>query len=66
MADEIERAIVSVKAILESLTPTELILEYTRVFRDSPPEGQASGQLIEPILTRLRHDLELDGKPRST
>jgi hypothetical protein len=63
MADEIERNVESVKAILESLTPAELSLEYARALGEKPPDGLASGKQIEPILAKLRHDLQSDGKP---
>jgi hypothetical protein len=63
MADDIERTVVSVKAILESLTPAELSLEYARALGEKPPDGLTSRRQIEPILAKLRRDLESDGKP---
>jgi hypothetical protein len=66
MAGEVERTVLSVKAILESLTPTELSLEYARALGEMPSDGLASAQQIETIIEKLLRNLESGGKARST
>jgi hypothetical protein len=61
--DTIENNLAAIRPILESLTPAELTLEYTRVFHSPPPEGLASESFIEPILAKIRHDLQTAAIP---
>ena len=43
----------SYRAMLESLTPAELAIEYARVFREIPPMTSTSGDLFQQMLAEF-------------
>jgi len=53
-----ETQIAAERAALESMTPMEVDLEYTRVLHKLPPEELPRTELIEQLLAQLRQDLK--------
>jgi hypothetical protein len=58
MVKDIEPLIAAEMAAIESMTPMELHLEYTRVLHELPPDKSSRADLIKQVLVKLRQDLK--------
>ena len=57
----VEQALAGQRKVLESMTPNEVLVEYARIFRESPPETVAAGALMERMLAEFKRKLEGGG-----
>ena len=57
-AVSIEQAVTSCRAILESLTPRGLAVEFTRALGEPPPDASTSGDTIQRMLITVREEFE--------
>ena len=54
----VEQALAAQRRVLESMTPSEVLVEYARMFREAPPDNVATGELMERMLAELKRRLE--------